>query len=96
MSRAYKTCQLILGENRNSNVTSSDIIKDARIKEQGFGIFENHTLNVFLEAAAKANVNPYEFCPESMESSEDVKNRAREFISSFIKKVFTLYLAYKD
>jgi len=90
LSRAFKTCQLILEENSISKITSNDIIQDERIKEQGFGKFENGTLGAFLEAAAEANVNPYEFCPGSMESSEDVKNRTRKFMNSIIAKILSL------
>ena len=87
LKRAFKTCQLILDENLASKINSENIVQDERIKEQNFGEFENAKLGYFIAAALKANENPYEFSPGTMESSEAVKIRTTEFLNDMISKV---------
>ena len=87
LKRAFKTCQLILDENEMTSVKTADIVQDIRIKEQNFGNYENVKLSDFIAEAMKANINPYEFAPETMENGESVRKRSREFFIELISKV---------
>ena len=70
-----------------TSVKTADIVQDIRIKEQNFGNYENVKLSDFIAEAMKANINPYEFAPETMENGESVRKRSREFFIELISKV---------
>ena len=70
-----------------SNINTTDIIQDERIKEQSFGKYENTKLSEFIQAAIKAGGNFDEFCLETMEDNKSVKNRTKDFFNSLITKV---------
>ena len=77
-----------------SKITPSDIIQDERIREQSFGKYENTKLSDFIQAAIKAGGNFDEFCLETMEDNESVKNRTKDFFDSLITKVIHFISSY--
>ena len=85
LERANKTCQLIVNENKSPAITSEQIIQDELIKERNFGEFENKLVSEY-QAMVKAanpnseNMNFFDFTPETGESRETVRNRARKFL----------------
>ena len=90
LERAKKTCQLIVDENKSPAITSEQIIQDELIKERNFGEFENKLVSEW-QAMVKAanpnseNMNFFDFTPETGESRETVRNRARKFLKVCIK-----------
>ena len=76
-----------------SPISSSDIVQDQRIKEQNFGNYENIPISEWIEMAKQANVqllDLLDYCPESGENYESVRNRTRVFLKSVISKVWHL------
>ena len=93
LKRAINTCELILAENKVSNISSQYIKQDERLKEQNFGKYENSRVEDWIKKSIEAKVeDPIDFCPESVEKTVDLRNRAREFLKSLISKVLMLYI----
>ena len=84
------TCRLIMAENEQSPITPEDIIKDELIKERNFGEFENKLVSEYQAMIKEANpdckMNFFDYTPESGESRETVRNRARKFLTVCIFK----------
>ena len=88
------TCRLIMAENEQSPITPEDIIKDELIKERNFGEFENKLVSEYQAMIKEANpdckMNFFDYTPESGESRETVRNRARKFLTVCIFKSLQL------
>ena len=97
LERANKTCQIIVDENKSPAITSEQIIQDELIKERNFGEFENKLVSEW-QAMVKAanpnseNMNFFDFTPETGESRETVRNRARKFLKVCISPFLTAIL----
>ena len=82
---------MILAENKVSKISSQNIKQDERLKEQNFGAYENSRVEDWIKKSIEAKVeDPIDFCPESVEKTVDLRNRAREFLKSLISKVLML------
>ena len=82
---------MILAENKVSKISSQNIKQDERLKEQNFGAYENSRVEDWIKKSIEAKVeDPIDFCPESVEKTVDLRNRAREFLKSLISKVLIL------
>ena len=83
LQRANKTCQLIVEQNEILEI--KDIIRDPRLRERCFGIFENKMDFEYEKKAKEANLeNWMDFKPENGESREEVRERIREFINDML------------
>ena len=60
LQRAYKTCQLIVKQNEKLEI--KDIIKDTRLRERCFGIFENKMDSEYEKKAKEANLENKVWC----------------------------------
>ena len=49
LKRALNTCELILAENKVSNILSYYIKQDERLKEKNFGIYENSATDEWIK-----------------------------------------------
>jgi len=86
LKRTMRTCEHIIEQNKVSNISVGDIIKDERLREQNFGKFENMPVSKWIEMAMEAKIDPPDFTLESAESPTDVRNRAWESLKNIISE----------
>lgn len=75
LSRAYETCQLIVGQD-------NDIVIDDRLRERAFGDIEGKSLETFRSEAAKAGYDSRtysSFTPPGAETLAQVNDRVRDY-----------------
>ncbi|RWS14993.1 phosphoglycerate mutase-like protein [Dinothrombium tinctorium] len=75
LSRALKTCELIVGDNTR-------IVTDKRLRERSFGVLQGKPSQVFAEEARSAGVEEYEYTPIGGENVQDVSERAIDFLNT--------------
>jgi len=86
LKRTMRTCEHIIEQNKVSNISMGDIIKDERLREQNCGKCENMPVSKWIEMAIEAKVDPPDFSPELGESPAEVRNRARESLKNIISE----------
>jgi len=77
LSRAYETCQLIVGHGNDK-----DMVIDDRLRERAFGNIEGKSIETFRQEAANAgydNRNYSSFTPPGAETLAQVSERVRDF-----------------
>ena len=72
---------------QSSSNLCNDIKEDGQIREKHFGKYEDIPISDFVEMAKLANMNPYDFTPETGETDESLENRTRAFLKDAIEKV---------
>ena len=88
LSRAYKTAETILQENKVIQ-TTCNIVPEILLREMSHGIYENKPNSAGKEAAEAAGFSHTDrrnFRPPGGENQDDVEKRAREFLSKLIEK----------
>ena len=86
LQRAKKTCQLIVEQNKVSEI--KDIIHDSRIREKHFGIFEDKPFSEYANKVKEAGIERWmAYIPENGESLEQVRERVRKFFYDLIEQV---------
>ena len=86
LSRAYKTAETILIENKKNKMLMK-IVPDILLRETSHGIYEHKPSSALQEAAKAAGfseINRRRFRPPEGENQDDVEVRAREFLSKMI------------
>jgi len=84
LTRANKTCQIILEENQKSTISAENIKQEKLLREFNFGVFEDKPTSDFK---AEKQKHETEFAPENGEGPWDVQNRAREFLKLVSKDI---------
>lgn len=87
LTRAYKTCEIILSKNQKTNC---EISKDVRLRERKFGVFEGKGRSEFISAAKKAKKKFGDFIPEGAENTSQVRVRAVDFFDDLCQQMRAL------
>ncbi|XP_076444608.1 uncharacterized protein LOC143282745 [Babylonia areolata] len=90
LNRAARTAQIIADGN---TVCHCPVIKDQRLRERRFGIFEGRTFKELYAAAQKSNKKWADFNPEGAETYEQVRDRAKAFFQELCEKMLAYGLS---
>lgn len=88
LSRAYETCQLIVGQGDN------DIVIDDRLRERAFGNIEGKSLETFRQEAANAGYDHRNYSSFTPPGAETLAQVSLSYLSFSVLCPFTILVYF--